>query len=355
MKIKSFALAVAGAFAAVSASVLEFEDDVGSCKITKNLSTLDLSTGCCISDECTVVAADRATAIESVVAGLTATVADMNATIHANIYVLAAANAAANTKIDTLQDNIDHLETRVYTVETATPAPTPPATPAPVVCAKPSFTNNFPQGWETVGDSSFDQTVSGGTMTVTNAALRGGSGWIYDSDCSAAQSATNTFRVEVPIGTDDFSLSAPIGWRSPSGGDVFGGYIAVARADGSLVAFAGPCDPSSAFSGIRRAVLGGSSCDNYGDNEDNYGKGFGDQTAEHMDSFQLDDATYTITRTAGTLAVLIDGQTIFSKASSADIKYIEVLANHHHTHSVYGFGTIIFGEIELAIGGSQCQ
>jgi hypothetical protein len=73
---------------------LAFEDDEGSCVISKNLTTLGLSPGCCVSDDCTTAAADRATAIETAVADLAAAVADMNVTMHYNIDVLAAANAA---------------------------------------------------------------------------------------------------------------------------------------------------------------------------------------------------------------------------------------------------------------------
>jgi hypothetical protein len=96
---KSFALAASSAIAVVSAAELAFEDDMGSCIITKHLSSLGLSTGCCISDDCSVAAADRATAIESVVAGLAATVADMNLTVHTKIDLLTARVVAAEASL----------------------------------------------------------------------------------------------------------------------------------------------------------------------------------------------------------------------------------------------------------------
>ena len=95
----ALALGPAGVNASSDGAELAFEDDRGSCTISKNLSTLGLTSGCCVSDDCTIAAADRATAIESVVAGLAATVADMNLTVHTKIDLLTARVVAAEASL----------------------------------------------------------------------------------------------------------------------------------------------------------------------------------------------------------------------------------------------------------------
>ena len=190
-------------------------------------------------------------------------------------------------------------------------------------------------------------------MTVTDCATKAAQGWIYDADCPPAQTATNTFRREVNIGTGDFDINQRIDFLSGSGFDVFAGYIAVSDAQGGIIALAGPADPSSGFAGIKRLTITDGQCNNYAGDKDTYGEYSKYADELKLNDFRRSNNVYRISRTGGVLEVSVDGKVIFQKVDHRSIKYVNMLASRHHTSQTYGFGTLIFGPINMCYAGTK--
>jgi hypothetical protein len=97
---------------------LNFEDDAGSCSITKTFNNqLALDAGCCIEDDCSKSLAGRITIAE---ASITANHADDSASSGA----LAAVRTELLGEMDQLRNAINRLEMRMNATEAPTGAPT---------------------------------------------------------------------------------------------------------------------------------------------------------------------------------------------------------------------------------------
>ena len=113
---------------------LSFEDDAGSCTITKNLTTLGLTPGCCVSDDCSRAVVDRVAAVEATVADLASGVEGLTATVAS----LASSVAGLNSSYTNMQTEVSALGTWSAQYPTAN-SPAPAVVPAPTVAPTPTL------------------------------------------------------------------------------------------------------------------------------------------------------------------------------------------------------------------------